>query len=240
LHRWKGQEGPFALPGLRSAALRLAVGPPVRPRQRKSRRAVTRDVLDCLLATCSIRPARRHRDLAILLLAFASGGRRSEWRGCGSSSSATNRLYHLIRAIRSPTLHCRRSSSAHQDRQCRRRGEVFLVGPPVEALREAAAARRHRQGPIFRAIDRWEAIEERALTPQSISLIVKLALRAGRIEAGICRARPEIGVPDGRRAGACRCPGDAAVAAPVGAAGGDYYNEAERSLGRQFDWLFDV
>lgn len=30
-----------------------------------------------------------------------------------------------------------------------------------------------RSGPIFRSIDHWEALEERALTPQSISLIVK-------------------------------------------------------------------
>lgn len=50
LHRWKGQEGPFASPGLRSA-LRLAVRASLRPRQRKSKRAVTRDVLDQLLAT---------------------------------------------------------------------------------------------------------------------------------------------------------------------------------------------
>ncbi len=36
-----------------------------------------------------------------------------------------------------------------------------------------ARAGRHPQGPIFRAIDRWEALEERALDPQSINLIVK-------------------------------------------------------------------
>ena len=30
-----------------------------------------------------------------------------------------------------------------------------------------------KKGPIFRAIDRWEAVEEKALTPQSINLIVK-------------------------------------------------------------------
>src|ERR1700730_11469485 len=49
LHRWKGQEGPFRSPSLRSA-LRLAVRASTRPRQRKSKRAVTRDVLDRLLA----------------------------------------------------------------------------------------------------------------------------------------------------------------------------------------------
>ena len=75
LHRWKGIEGPFAAPSLRSA-LRLAVRASPRPRQRKSKRAVTRDVLDRLIATCATNRLAHTRDLAIPLLAFASGGRR--------------------------------------------------------------------------------------------------------------------------------------------------------------------
>ena len=77
LHRWKGIEGPFAAPGLRSA-LRLAVRASPRPRQRKSKskRAGARDVLDRLIATCATDRLADTRDLAILLLAFASGGRR--------------------------------------------------------------------------------------------------------------------------------------------------------------------
>jgi integrase len=102
LHRWKGQEGPLASPSLRSA-LRLAVRASTRPRRRKSKRAVTRDVLDRLLATCRSDRLADTRDLAILLLAFASGGRRrSEVAGCGSSSSTTNRLSRLIRRIQNP------------------------------------------------------------------------------------------------------------------------------------------
>jgi integrase len=50
---------------------------------------------------------------------------------------------------------------------------VLLVGPPVEALREWLDRADIKKGPIFRAIDRWEAVEEEALTPQSINLIVK-------------------------------------------------------------------
>ena len=44
--------------------------------QRKSRKPVTRDVLDRLLATCSGSKAIDLRDRAILLVAFAAGGRR--------------------------------------------------------------------------------------------------------------------------------------------------------------------
>ena len=50
---------------------------------------------------------------------------------------------------------------------------MLLVGPPVEALREWLERADIKEGPIFRAIDRWEAVEEKALTPQSINLIVK-------------------------------------------------------------------
>ena len=58
------------------SALRLAVRASPRPRQRKSKRAVTRDVLDRLIATCATNRLAHTRDLAIPLLAFASGGRR--------------------------------------------------------------------------------------------------------------------------------------------------------------------
>ncbi len=43
LHRWKGIDGPFAAPSLRSA-LRLAVRASSRPRERKSEPAATWDV----------------------------------------------------------------------------------------------------------------------------------------------------------------------------------------------------
>jgi integrase len=75
LHRWKGLEGPFASP---SCAPRC--GSPCEPvsgrGNARSKRALTRDVLDRLLATCRSDRLADTRDLAILLLAFASGGRR--------------------------------------------------------------------------------------------------------------------------------------------------------------------
>ena len=75
LHRWRGLEGPFASPALR-AAVRLAVRASARPRRRKSFRAVTRDILDRLLATCRSDRLADCRDGALLLIAFGSGGRR--------------------------------------------------------------------------------------------------------------------------------------------------------------------
>ena len=113
-------------------------------------------------------------------------------------------------------------------------GRVLLVGPPVEALREWLQRADISRGPVFRAIDRWEAIEERALTPQSINLIVKRrcamaeldpkefaahGLRAGYLTEA---ARQGIALPEAMQQSQHRSVQQAA----------SYYNEAERSQGR--------
>ena len=71
----KAWPGPFRSPALRSA-IRLAVRATARPRTRKSEKAVTADVLETLLATCASDRLADARDAALLLVAFASGGRR--------------------------------------------------------------------------------------------------------------------------------------------------------------------
>jgi integrase len=236
LHRWKGQEGAFASPSLRSA-LRLAVRASTRPRRRKSKRAVTRDVLDRLIATCSTDRLADTRDLAILLLAFASGGRRR-------SEVARLRVEQLSeepavprdpRDPNSPKLPCLaiqlgRTKTGDADDE----GRVLLVGPPVEALREWLERADISQGSIFRAIDRWEAIEERALTPQSINLIVKrrcamAGLEASEFSAHGLRsgylteaARQGVALPEAMRQSRHRSVQQAAA----------YYNEAEQAMGR--------
>lgn len=75
LTKWRGLSGAFASPALR-AAIRLAVRATPRPRKRKSAKAVTGEVLARMLATCSGDSLRDIRDRAILMVAFASGGRR--------------------------------------------------------------------------------------------------------------------------------------------------------------------
>ena len=89
-------------------------------------------------------------------------------------------------------------------------------------------------GPVFRAIDRWEAIEERALTPQSINLIVKrrctmAGLKAREFSAHGLRsgylteaAQRGISLSEAMQQSQHRSVQQAA----------SYYNEAERSFGR--------
>lgn len=74
LTRWGGGlTGAFGAPSLESA-LRLAVL--ARPRQRKSRKAVTGDVLAKVLEACASDRLVDVRHRALFLTAFASGGRR--------------------------------------------------------------------------------------------------------------------------------------------------------------------
>jgi integrase len=236
LHRWKGQEGPFHAPSLRTA-VRLAVRANTRPRQRKSKRAVTRNVLDRLLATCRSDRLADTRDLAILLLAFASGGRRR-------SEVARLRVEQISdepavprdpKDPQSPTLPCvaiqlGRTKTGVADEA----GRVLLVGPPVEALREWLERADIARGPIFRAIDRWEAVEEKALTPQSINLIVKRrcvlagleprefsahGLRSGYLTEAAQRG---VSLPEAMQQSQHRSVQQAA----------SYYNDAERRQGR--------
>jgi integrase len=75
LTKWRGLSGVFATPALKSA-IRLAVRATPRPRKRKSAKAVTGDVLPRMLATCGSGSLRDLSDQAILMVAFASGGRR--------------------------------------------------------------------------------------------------------------------------------------------------------------------
>lgn len=75
LTRWRGLEGAFSSPAVKST-IRLAVRAINRPRARKSANAITADILTKLLVTCSEGDLADIRDRAILMVAFASGGRR--------------------------------------------------------------------------------------------------------------------------------------------------------------------
>lgn len=175
LTRWRGLTGSFAAPSLKSA-LRLAVRASARPRQRKSKKAVTADILAKLLATCASERLVDHRDHALLLTAFASGGRRR-------SEIAALRIEDLVdeepvhadpRNAASSLLPCvtinlgRTKTTTAEDR-----AHAILIGRPVEALKRWIDVAQIETGPIFRRIDQWGNVDRRALTPQSVNLILK-------------------------------------------------------------------
>jgi integrase len=152
MHRWRGLEGPFASPALRSA-LRLAVRASGRPRRRKSERAVTRDILDRLTATCRSNELVDVRDLAILMAAFGSGGRRrSEIAGLRLEqlrddppvlSDPTDPTSTPLPCL-SVRLGRTKTTEANDD------AKALMIGPPAAALKAWIARAKIARGPVFR------------------------------------------------------------------------------------------
>lgn len=175
LTRWRGLKGHFSAPGLKNA-LRLAVRATGRPRQRKSRNAVTGDILTQLIATCATDSLVDIRDRAILLTAFASGGRRR-------SELASLRIEDLVDeepipsnpddetcpALPCLTLHLGRTKTTDADDDAR----ALMIGRPVTALKQWLKVAKITEGPVFRRIDQWGNVGTRPLSPQSINLILK-------------------------------------------------------------------
>lgn len=190
LTRWRGLTGEFSAPSLK-AALRLSVRAAARPRQRKSRSAVTGDILSKLIATCARGSLVDVRDRAILLTAFASGGRRR-------SELAALRVEDLIEEepVRadpqdpdSATLPCLtlslgRTKTTAADDDAR----VLLIGRPVTALRQWLADAGIETGPVFRAIDQWGNVGRRPLTPQSVNLVLKSRCKAAGLDPDLYSA----------------------------------------------------
>ncbi|EKF61565.1 integrase family protein [Agrobacterium albertimagni AOL15] len=171
LTKWRGLQGFFGSPALRSA-IRLSIRATPRPRKRKSAKAVTGDTLEKLLATCANGSLRDVRDRAILMVAFASGGRRR-------SEIAALRLEQLqpeepIEVESGPPLP---SVSVHLGRTKTSGAEndevVYLTGRPVETLNAWLNAAKIDKGSVFRAIDRWGNVSRRPLDPKAINDIVK-------------------------------------------------------------------
>lgn len=182
LTKWRGLDGAFASPAIKTA-IRLAVRAVPRPRRRKSAKAVTGDVLAKLLATCGGDSLRDVRDRAILMVAFASGGRRR-------SEIADLRKEQLtIEApvageggapLPSLSIHLGRTknSGAGQDEV------VYLTGRPVDALNAWLVAAKIDSGSVFRAIDRWGNVSRRALDPKAVNDIVKQRVKMAGLEVG--------------------------------------------------------
>lgn len=171
LTKWRGLDGAFTSPALKSA-IRLAVRATPRKRQRKSSKAVTGDVLAKLLATCSTDSLRDLRDRAILMVAFASGGRRRSEIACLRIEQLS--VEAPIKVADGPLLP---SLAIHLGRTKTTNGEqddvVYLTGRPVDALNAWIMAGKIDSGSVFRGIGRWGNVSKRPLDPQSINAILK-------------------------------------------------------------------
>lgn len=173
LSRSRGVSGAFSEPSLKSA-LRLAINAGDRQTQRKSNKAVTGYIMTKLVAACAGDRLVDIRDLAILLMAFASGGRRrSEVAGLmmedltdGDPAQAVpgDPASALLPCI---TIRLAQAKALNATRQ------VVLEGAPAVALKRWITDANIDSGPVFRRIDQWGNLDRRPLTPQSINLILK-------------------------------------------------------------------
>ncbi len=182
LTKWRGLDGAFASPALKSA-IRLAVRAAPRQRLRKSAKAVTGDVLAKLLATCATDSLRDLRDRAILMVAFASGGRRrSEIAGLRREQLTVEPPIEIPDGPPLPSL------AIHLGRTKTTSGEqddvVYLTGRPVEALNAWMTTAKIESGSVFRAIGRWGTVSRRAIDPQSVNAIIKQRVELAGLEPG--------------------------------------------------------
>lgn len=180
LHRWRGLTGDFSAAEVRSA-MRLAVRVADRPRARKSRKAITADCLELLLATCNgtdyAAPSLMDiRDRALLLVGFASGGRRrSELSGMRFGQITWEDFLPLDPSdpdsdlLPAASLRLGRTKTEESSDD----NSVLLIGRSVDALKTWLEAAQIQEGAVFRAIDQWGNLKTRALTPQSVNAIVK-------------------------------------------------------------------
>ena len=171
LTKWRGLTGAFASPALKSA-IRLAVRATPRPRRRKSAKAVTGDILARLIATCGTDSLKDRRDRAILMVAFASGGRRRSEVAhlrCEQLTQEEPVITEAGQPLPSLSIHLGRTKTSGADHD----EVVYLTGRPVDALNAWLKAARIDSGSVFRAIDRWGNVAARALDPKAINDIVK-------------------------------------------------------------------
>jgi integrase len=236
LHRWRGLEPAYVTPQFKTA-LGLSIRASARPRRRKSQRAVTRDVIDKLLATCVLHRLVDLRDRALLLVAFASGGRRrSEVAALHLGQIETLAPVPADPADPdSPKLPCLaivlgRTKRGNADDASR----VLLIGRPAEALTLWLQRARISKGAVFRAIDRWGQMRPRAISGDAVNDILKRrckqagldpvlfsahGLRSGYLTQA---ARDGVPLPEAMQQSQHRSVQQAA----------SYYNEVERQLGR--------
>ena len=233
---WRGLKGKFNAPGLLSA-LKLAVRASPRIRKRKSAKAVTADVLGALLQACAGERLVDIRDRALLLVAFASGGRRR-------SEVASLRVEQLIEqdpVLADPkdaqasrllclSINLSRTKTTDSDDDA----SVLLIGRPVIALKEWLEQAGIGEGAVFRGIDRWGHLDRKALTPQAVNLVVKRRV----IQAGL---DPAAFSAHGLRSGYLTETARRGIPLPEAmqqsqhksiAQASRYYNDAERQQGR--------
>lgn len=166
-HRMRNLPSPFDAPLIRQARAKARKAA-ARPRQPKSQRPITRNILLQLLETCD-NSLRGIRDRALLTLGFASGGRRR------SELTALN-VEDITRDEDDPTLlwvTLLETKTTGKDLA----PKLPLKGMAAQALTYWLEESDLTRGPLFRPISRADRVLRRRMAPASISTILKHRLK---------------------------------------------------------------
>jgi integrase len=166
-HRMKNLESPFDGPLIRQARTK-ARRAAARPRKAKSEHPITKEVLEAMLATCGY-SLRDLRDKALLMLGWASGGRRrSEITALRLEDVSLKELESKeiiwIRLLETKTT---------------QKGEtplLVLKGRAAEAVALWIEASAIEGGYLFRPITKTDDALDRGLHPDAVRQIVKRRL----------------------------------------------------------------
>lgn len=184
-HRMRNLPSPFAAP-LVAQARQKARRANARPRQPKSPRPVTREVLTRLLATCD-GSTRGLRDRALLSLAFASGGRRrSEVTALNAEDIGRDdfaaRGILWLRLLETKTTRKEQAPN------------LPLKGPAARAVMRWLEVTGITQGPLFRPVSKGDRALPRRLAPDALRVILRHRLQLAGLP-------PDYATPHGLRAG---------------------------------------
>ena len=183
-HQLRNLDNPCADAGVREVLRRVRVGyarRQIRPRQQA---ALTRELLEPLLQTCDTSPCGV-RDRALILFAWASGGRR---RSEVSSATIENLRDHGERGF----TYLLTYSKSNQEGRVDDSTQKPVVGRAAEALRGWLQLSGAGRGPIFKRILKSGQILDEPLAPRAVRKIVmtraKLAGLEGRFSAHSLRS----------------------------------------------------
>ncbi|WP_170386437.1 tyrosine-type recombinase/integrase [Ruegeria atlantica] len=174
-HRMKNLASPFDAPQVKQArakARRAAARPPAP----KSAHPITRDILEQLLATC--RGSRRDcRDRALLMLGWASGGRRrSEITGL-MREDVSLETFEKEGLVWLSLLETKTTQKGETPR-------LVLKGRAAQALVHWIDVGEISKGPLFRPISKADRVLARHLSPDAIYQIVKHRLKLAGLPEG--------------------------------------------------------
>lgn len=195
VHAVRGHEDALSSKALRMA-LRAASKAQDRPPARKSKKPVTRDVLDKLVGNRSPlqNPTPRElRDDALLLVAFATGGRRRSELG----RLLIERIDRTKRASEdgaSPTITARIGLGSTKTTQAADGAFLVVRGRALIALDAWLACLRDLDphgataGPIFRPIDRWGNVRRAGLSGDTVADVLKARCTAAGLDPALYSA----------------------------------------------------